>query len=159
MFSRKHLTTWRVRRYGGVGRVSNRILKIRSGCRSQLLYRGDGPLLPVLFGAADALFTHHRRSVIILVFMLVAFLSGMNIRRRIATTVIIIAAAVNITAIGRGGKTSLRDRRLTRAGYLVSVTTTWIRCVERVCCPKSSPSALPMNWIGLSPFKWSGVST
>jgi predicted membrane protein (TIGR00267 family) len=61
------------------------------------------PLLPVLFGATDALFSLMTAgSVIILVSMLLAFLSGMNIRRRILTNVVIIAAAVGITyAIGR----------------------------------------------------------
>ena len=61
------------------------------------------PLLPVLFGATNALFSLITAgSVIILVSMLLAFLSGMNIRRRIVTNVIIIFAAVGITyAIGR----------------------------------------------------------
>jgi len=61
------------------------------------------PLLPVFFGATDALFSLITAgSVIILVSMLLAFLSGMDIRRRIVTNVIIIAAAVGITyAIGR----------------------------------------------------------
>lgn len=61
------------------------------------------PLLPVLFGATDALFSLMTAgSVIILVSMLLAFLSGMNIRRRILTNVVIIAAAVGITyTIGR----------------------------------------------------------
>ncbi len=61
------------------------------------------PLLPVLFGATDALFSLITAgSVIILVSMLLAFLSGMNIRRRILTNVVIISAAVSITyAIGR----------------------------------------------------------
>jgi vacuolar iron transporter family protein len=60
------------------------------------------PLLPVLFGATDALFSLITAgSVIILVSMLLAFLSGMDIRRRIATNIVIIAAAVGITyAIG-----------------------------------------------------------
>jgi vacuolar iron transporter family protein len=64
------------------------------------------PLLPVLFGATDALFSLLiAGSVIILVSMLLAFLSGMNIRRRIVTNVVIIAAAVGITyAIGRMAK-------------------------------------------------------
>ncbi len=61
------------------------------------------PLLPVLFGATDALFSLITAgSVIILVSMLLAFLSGMNIRRRVLTNIVIIAAAVGITyAIGR----------------------------------------------------------
>jgi VIT1/CCC1 family predicted Fe2+/Mn2+ transporter len=64
------------------------------------------PLLPVLFGATDARFSLLiAGSVIILVSMLLAFLSGMNIRRRIVTNVVIIAAAVGITyAIGRMAK-------------------------------------------------------
>jgi predicted membrane protein (TIGR00267 family) len=61
------------------------------------------PLLPVLFGATDALFSLITAgSVIILVSMLLAFLSGMDIKRRILTNLVIIAAAVGITyAIGR----------------------------------------------------------
>ena len=64
------------------------------------------PLLPVLFGTTDALFLLVTAgSGIILVSMLPAFLSGMNIRRRIAINVILIAAAVGITyAIGRAVK-------------------------------------------------------
>jgi len=61
------------------------------------------PLLPVLFGATDAMFSLITAgSVIILVSMLLAFLSGMDIRRRITTNIVIIAAAVGITyTIGR----------------------------------------------------------
>jgi vacuolar iron transporter family protein len=60
------------------------------------------PLLPIVFGATNALFSLITAgSVIILVSMLLAFLSGMDIRRRI----VIIAAAVGITyAIGRAVK-------------------------------------------------------
>lgn len=55
------------------------------------------PLLPVLFGATSALFSLVAAgSVIILVSMLLAFLSGMNVRRRIMINVVIIAAAVGI---------------------------------------------------------------
>jgi VIT1/CCC1 family predicted Fe2+/Mn2+ transporter len=56
------------------------------------------PVLPVLFGAKTAwpsLLV--AGTTIILVSMLLAFLSGMNVRRRIATNVVIIAAAVGIT--------------------------------------------------------------
>ena len=60
------------------------------------------PVLPVLFGARTAwpsMIT--AGSVIIVVSMLLAFLSGMNVKRRIITNVVIIAAAVGITyAIG-----------------------------------------------------------
>jgi vacuolar iron transporter family protein len=60
------------------------------------------PILPVLGGARTvfpSLFT--AGSLIILVSTIVAFLSGMNIRRRIMTNLLIIAAAVGITfAIG-----------------------------------------------------------
>jgi vacuolar iron transporter family protein len=61
------------------------------------------PLLPVLFGATDALFSMMTAgSVIILVSTLLAFLSGMEIRRRILTNLVIITAAVGITyVIGR----------------------------------------------------------
>ncbi|WP_447977787.1 VIT1/CCC1 transporter family protein [Candidatus Nitrospira bockiana] len=61
------------------------------------------PLLPVALGATDALFSLLTAgTVIILVSMLLAFLSGMEIKRRIATNVIIIAAAVGVTyVIGR----------------------------------------------------------
>lgn len=59
--------------------------------------------LPVLFGATDALFSLITAgSVIIPVSMLLAFLSGMNIKRRILMNLVIIAAAVGITyVIGR----------------------------------------------------------
>jgi VIT1/CCC1 family predicted Fe2+/Mn2+ transporter len=60
------------------------------------------PILPVLGGARTvfpSLFT--AGSLIILVSTIVAFLSGMNIRRRVMTNLLIIAAAVGITfAIG-----------------------------------------------------------
>jgi VIT1/CCC1 family predicted Fe2+/Mn2+ transporter len=60
------------------------------------------PLLPVLFGAENAVASLIAGgSVIILVSMILAFLSGMNIERRIVTNLIIIAAAVGVTyAIG-----------------------------------------------------------
>jgi vacuolar iron transporter family protein len=60
------------------------------------------PILPVLGGARTvfpSLFT--AGSLIILVSTIVAFLSGMNIKRRVMTNLLIIAAAVGITfAIG-----------------------------------------------------------
>jgi VIT1/CCC1 family predicted Fe2+/Mn2+ transporter len=60
------------------------------------------PVLPVLFGAHSAwpsMIT--AGSVIIVVSMLLAFLSGMDVKRRIVTNLVIIAAAVGITyAIG-----------------------------------------------------------
>lgn len=58
------------------------------------------PVLPVLFGARTAwpsLLT--AGSVIIVVSMLLAFLSGMDVKRRIITNVVIIAAAVGITYV------------------------------------------------------------
>jgi hypothetical protein len=58
--------------------------------------------LPVLGGAKTvfpSLFT--AGSLIILVSTIVAFLSGMNVKRRVITNLLIIAAAVSITfAIG-----------------------------------------------------------
>jgi VIT1/CCC1 family predicted Fe2+/Mn2+ transporter len=64
------------------------------------------PLLPVIFGATDAwLSMLTAGTVIILVSTLLAFLSGMNIKRRIMTNLVIIAAAVGVTyAIGRAVK-------------------------------------------------------
>jgi VIT1/CCC1 family predicted Fe2+/Mn2+ transporter len=61
------------------------------------------PLLPVVFGATNAwLSMLTAGTVIILVSTLLAFLSGMNIKRRIMTNLVIIAAAVGVTyAIGR----------------------------------------------------------
>ena len=65
------------------------------------------PVLPVLFGAKDALpslFT--AGSMIILVSMVLAFLSGMDVKKRILTNLVIIACAVAITyAIGVVAKT------------------------------------------------------
>lgn len=65
------------------------------------------PVLPVLVGAKDALpslFT--AGSMIILVSMVLAFLSGMDIKKRILTNLVIIACAVAITyAIGVVAKT------------------------------------------------------
>jgi len=60
------------------------------------------PVLPVLFGARSALVSLIAAgSVIVVVSMLLAFLSGMNVWRRITTNLVIIAAAVAITyAIG-----------------------------------------------------------
>ncbi len=60
------------------------------------------PVLPVLFGAKDALASLLAAgSMIILVSMILAFLSGMDMKRRILQNLVIIAAAVGITyAIG-----------------------------------------------------------
>jgi VIT1/CCC1 family predicted Fe2+/Mn2+ transporter len=55
-------------------------------------------VLPVLFGAHSAWPSVMVAGVIIvLVSMLLAFLSGMNVRRRILTNLVIIAAAVGVT--------------------------------------------------------------
>lgn len=64
------------------------------------------PVLPVLFGAKDALFSLLTAgSMIILVSMLLAFLSGMDIKKRILTNLVIIACAVAVTyAIGTVAK-------------------------------------------------------
>jgi VIT1/CCC1 family predicted Fe2+/Mn2+ transporter len=61
------------------------------------------PLLPVVFGAKNALFSMLTAgSVAVAVSMLLAFLSGMDIKRRILTNVVIIGGAVAITyVIGR----------------------------------------------------------
>ena len=65
------------------------------------------PVLPVLFGAKDALPSLLTAgSMIILVSMVLAFLSGMDIKKRILTNLVIIACAVAITyAIGLMAKT------------------------------------------------------
>jgi VIT1/CCC1 family predicted Fe2+/Mn2+ transporter len=56
------------------------------------------PVLPVLAGARSALpSVLTAGAMIILVSTILAFLSGMNVRRRIATNVVIIAAAVGVT--------------------------------------------------------------
>jgi vacuolar iron transporter family protein len=58
------------------------------------------PVVPVLFGAHTAwpsLFS--AGTLIVLVSMIVAFLSGMNVTRRIVTNLVIIAAAVGITYV------------------------------------------------------------
>lgn len=56
------------------------------------------PVLPVLFGARTAWVSLFAAgTIIILVSMLLAFLSGMDVRRRIVTNVVIIAAAVGVT--------------------------------------------------------------
>jgi VIT1/CCC1 family predicted Fe2+/Mn2+ transporter len=64
------------------------------------------PVLPVLFGARTALPSLLAGgSVIVAVSMLLAFLSGMDVRRRIAINLVIITAAVVITyAIGLATK-------------------------------------------------------
>jgi VIT1/CCC1 family predicted Fe2+/Mn2+ transporter len=61
------------------------------------------PVLPVLIGARTALPSLlSAGTLIVLVSMILAFLSGMDIRRRVITNVVIIAAAVGITyVIGR----------------------------------------------------------
>ena len=60
------------------------------------------PVLPVLVGARDALPSLVMAgSVIILVSMVLAFLSGMEVKRRVLINLVIIAAAVGVTyAIG-----------------------------------------------------------
>jgi VIT1/CCC1 family predicted Fe2+/Mn2+ transporter len=56
------------------------------------------PLLPVVFGARDAVASVLTAgTVIILVSTLLSFLSGMDIKRRILTNVVILAAAVGVT--------------------------------------------------------------
>jgi VIT1/CCC1 family predicted Fe2+/Mn2+ transporter len=56
------------------------------------------PVLPVLFGAHSAWPSVMVAGVIIvIVSMLLAFLSGMNVRRRMLTNLVIIAAAVGVT--------------------------------------------------------------
>lgn len=56
------------------------------------------PILPVLFGAKNSLVSVITAGVvIILVSMILAFLSGMKVRKRILTNLIIIAGAVGIT--------------------------------------------------------------
>ena len=58
------------------------------------------PLLPVMFGARSAwLSLISAGVVIILVSMILAFLSGMNVRRRIVTNLVIITAAVAVTYV------------------------------------------------------------
>jgi VIT1/CCC1 family predicted Fe2+/Mn2+ transporter len=58
------------------------------------------PVLPVLFGAHTALPSLLVGvTVIVLVSMLLAFLSGMNVRRRIAINLVIIIAAVAVTYV------------------------------------------------------------
>ena len=61
------------------------------------------PVLPVLLGAKNALVSLIAAGALILfVSLVLAFLSGMNIRKRIITNLVIIAAAVGVTyAIGR----------------------------------------------------------
>ena len=58
------------------------------------------PVLPVLFGAHTAWPSLVAAgTIIIVVSMLLAFLSGMDVRRRIAINVVIIAAAVGVTYV------------------------------------------------------------
>jgi len=55
-------------------------------------------VLPVVFGAHSAwISVFAGGTVIIVVSMLLAFLSGMDVRRRIVTNLVIITAAVGIT--------------------------------------------------------------
>jgi VIT1/CCC1 family predicted Fe2+/Mn2+ transporter len=65
------------------------------------------PLVPVLLGSKDALVSWLAGGVVvILVSMILAFLSGMDIKRRILTNLLIVAAAVGITyAIGLAART------------------------------------------------------
>ncbi len=65
------------------------------------------PVLPVLFGATNAVISVLTAGlVIIVVSTILAFLSGMNVRRRIVMNLAIITAAVTITyAIGIAAKT------------------------------------------------------
>ncbi|MEK6618092.1 MAG: VIT1/CCC1 transporter family protein [Nitrospirota bacterium] len=64
------------------------------------------PVLPVLLGAKDALFSLLAAgSMVILVSTLLAFLSGMDIKRRILLNLVIITVAVSVTyAIGMAAK-------------------------------------------------------
>jgi len=56
------------------------------------------PVLPVLFGARNALVSLIAAgSVILLVSLILAFLSGMEIKKRLLTNLVIIAAAVGVT--------------------------------------------------------------
>ncbi|HEV8472811.1 MAG TPA: VIT1/CCC1 transporter family protein [Methylomirabilota bacterium] len=58
------------------------------------------PVLPVLFGATSALLSLLAAgTMIIVVSMLLAFLSGMDVKRRVAVNVVIIAAAVVVTYV------------------------------------------------------------
>jgi VIT1/CCC1 family predicted Fe2+/Mn2+ transporter len=69
---------------------------------SSYLFGAMIPLLPIAFGAKSALFSLITAGTVITVMsMLLAFLSGMDVKRRILTNLVIIAAAVGITyAIG-----------------------------------------------------------
>lgn len=64
------------------------------------------PVLPVMFGAMNVFFSMLMAGVVIvLVSMVLAFLSGMNVKRRIATNLVILGAAVGLTyAIGLAAK-------------------------------------------------------
>jgi VIT1/CCC1 family predicted Fe2+/Mn2+ transporter len=56
------------------------------------------PILPVLFGAKTAALSVVSGGVtVILVSMILAFLSGMDVRKRILTNLIMISGAVGIT--------------------------------------------------------------
>ncbi len=65
------------------------------------------PVMPVLFGATNAVISVLTAGLmIIVVSTILAFLSGMNVRRRIVMNLVIITAAVTITyAIGTAAKT------------------------------------------------------
>jgi VIT1/CCC1 family predicted Fe2+/Mn2+ transporter len=64
------------------------------------------PVLPVLFGAKDALVSVLTAgTMVILVSTILAFLSGMEIKRRILLNLVIITVAVSVTyAIGLAAK-------------------------------------------------------
>jgi VIT1/CCC1 family predicted Fe2+/Mn2+ transporter len=58
------------------------------------------PLLPVLFGARSALFSVMTAgTVMVLVSMILGFLSGMDIKKRIVTNLVIMAGAVAVTYV------------------------------------------------------------
>lgn len=64
------------------------------------------PVFPVIFGATDALYSLLAAgTTIVFVSMLLAFLSGMDVKRRIVTNLVIIAGAVGVTyAIGTAAR-------------------------------------------------------
>jgi VIT1/CCC1 family predicted Fe2+/Mn2+ transporter len=64
------------------------------------------PVLPVLFGAKDALVSVLTAgTMVILVSTILAFLSGMEMKRRILLNLVIITVAVSVTyAIGLAAK-------------------------------------------------------
>jgi len=64
------------------------------------------PVFPLVFGATDALYSLLAAgTTIVFVSMLLAFLSGMDVKRRIVINLVIIAGAVGITyAIGTAAR-------------------------------------------------------